>query len=529
MPLLADRIPHPSIAHTTVNLWRVRELFEGSTPRLIVVGDSFSLGRADRLSMGILLQWPVGFSAICIPWHGSTTGVAAFLATPYYLGTQQAGHAYAGAANANTVSGKHHIGGDDLNALQTTNAPDAGDDWIGIPNGGGGREWFFNSGEFDPAGGSANRCGRLVLNAASSMADGVNGRSLWDTGDTVVMRPIFWCPADVGDIVASISLTPGTGITGTGEACDFATGARGMYSEGATPTTPTTPIASAFNSTAAEITITGNLGTAPDVGILRTDPGGDVFMPLYGLLVRRTSGTTSCYLQLLADSSWSYAGFATSAAPTLASPKQFVDAALTRYLDVTTIDRDQPWLVVLNIASENETAAAVRALVEAICERFRQAAASIGSPAPLFLLIGQPVHAVTGAPSDAAAAMANHEGMVAAALANPSDICYCGLGAYALFHAFHALPTVGAEAWLDAHGGNAFIASDGVHDFTTDAGCTSGAALDLYDGTDLHLAGQPEAEFFARMAWNLIAQEGDEPGRIQRTGRLDRTLRVGRR
>lgn len=509
MLLAACSAPADDAAH---NLHLIRALFEADSPRIIFVGDSFAMARADRVSGAALTMWPCGFNAAVIPWGGAVAGPSSFLAGAEFLGKQQPGHAYEGSPTPTTRKGKHKVAGDDLNFRQGASIPRPLDDWTGIPIGGVAHEWYFNHGLFDPGGPAGDRCGRLIINIASSMAPGVNGR-FFRGGDRVKVRPIYWCPLDPREIVDSFDLTPGTGVAGPAWRFFLKGNARGFHAEHAFAGAPgRAPARGSFNSTVDEMRIVGGLDGAPDIGLLRKDPGGDAFMPIAALVVRNESAP-GCSIQWLADGSWSYGGHATAYPPSILEPKCFTDATMRRYLDITTIDRDQPWLVVLNIASENRDAKTVELSAAAIIARFNNYAQAIGSPPPHYLLIGQFVHGVPGTADPVTVARVNNQGLLDCARSLPNT-AFIGLGEFTQYHALGSSATPQALAWLADHGGKAFPSSLGVRDFTTNAGCSSGKAGDLFDASDVHLAGQPEAEFFASWIWAFIAAAqtpGDPP------------------
>lgn len=476
------------------NLYRVkRMLSSGATPPCITwfVGDSFSYFRQDRLPFGTLLHWPLpgGISAVWCPWKTQPSATSVF-----YAGTATAAHPY-----GSSVSGYHQIENSNLNFRQTGSTPAAGDEWyaLGMQS----HEWLFKAdGSYTPAGGSADRVTRLAVPLADNIANGVNGRP-WASGATLNGRLVYYAHTNLADMVDNLTLTD-NGFTGTTVTQNLKTDARGFVWRD----TPTgAPVAGAINSIATEITIASNLDGTLNIGCLRTNPGGaDFWMALCGMIIRRTSGTPGTYVRIQSDVSWSTSGFATNATATQSSPKQFTNDQLKDWLEATTDDYSRPQLVVMHIAMENESVATLVSLYgDTIIPRLRSAYAACGLRAPTFLLLLPPVHTIGSLTAEQCSDKARDWSSAARQLAG-GDVAVLDLAAHTDYNRFWSTPTSGAEGWLDSHGGSAFESVLGTKDFTTNAGCSSGTAMDLLDTGDLHLAGQPEAEFWAAKAWELI-------------------------
>lgn len=489
-------------------------LASGADPVCVrYMGDSFGMGLAARLPLALCMRLALpGF--IGSFWAPYTSTLSTGISLPFFAGAATASHPY-----GSSSQGKHDISGNNLNFRQDGASPAAGDQWMGYPVGGC-YEWYLDA-NYTPGGGSLNRISYLRLGFADNVALGVKGRP-FTSGDTVKWRPFYYMYEDADDFVDGYELTD-TNYVGTPVAFDPKAASLGRYGLGLSHVAGV-PIEGQVNASASELTLANTLTGKPDVGCLHTG-GVDKWLNFLGGMVRCTAGSRADGSRVVINSaeSWALQGHALDAASSIGTPKRYSTVRLRDMVDLTSDDRNMRDVFAMSIAHEDLTASEAAALYQAWIGRCRQACAAVGKPQPLFLLIGHPVHSVgaLSAANSTLAVQAAHAAMLEVSKAN-ADTAYVGLGAYSEYNRFWATATAGAEAWLDANGGANFDYTGGARDFTTNGGCTSGAAFDLFDSSDLHIAGAPEAEFWAEKI-NELVQSSAVPAKTRRArGRLRR-------
>lgn len=479
-----------------VNGYLLKNVLAGADPIALVIdrSDSFGVALAARVSIGIVQTWPLpgGVSTFFSPAN-STSGMG----LPLFQGTATSGHPY-----GSSSQGKHEISGTSLNYHAASGTPDAGDEWFGR---GVAQEWYMSS-AYTPIGASNNRVVAFRQTFQNVCELGVNGRP-FTTGNTVKAYPVIYEYTTPSDRVPDFQLTD-NGYTGTPVTFDPDTDCVEMFhrggSHGAAAAVPGT-----VNRLRSGLTLGTNLASGNiDIGVLRTS-GIDKYMNFNGFLIDNESKAGSAFLPM-ADVSWAEYGHAVSAASTLADPKRYTDTQQTDSYDVLAINRVRRPVIVSLLADEDNTYEQIVDRAQAWVTRTRASYAAIGTPSPIMVLTTMPVHqvgALTASQSSDVSALTSLA-YRAVALANPADVVFLDAAAWTEFNRFWASGnrTAGAEAWLDAHGYNAFVSTSGTKDFTTNGGCSSGAAMDLLDGSDLHPAGAPEAEAFAHMLLQIILQ-----------------------
>lgn len=103
-------------------------------------------------------------------------------------------------------------------------------------------------------------------------------------------------------------------------------------------------------------------------------------------------GERGYYHTPISDVSWSYSGLALDLATDGTGDKNYSNEQIGRWLDVTTLDRDQTVYIILHIADENLTKAQIKTHVDNIRTRWQSIAAGIGITDIRFLWVGGYMH-----------------------------------------------------------------------------------------------------------------------------------------
>lgn len=469
----------------SANLHRVKALFTGDV-RAIWVGDSWSLmHNTARLPYGSLMVWPMGnLEAVCIGFRESGLGGSAdYTSGPGALTPVDSTHGWVAETNdtgpariALPLNDMTRVDGDPGLVLDAgwSGPPRVQD--LGIRNG------FIGAGDLP---------------------------FFVEPGDHVLARVLYYCPRDLPDLAQSIALLDQDAAALAEPA--LRTDARRFWHLGEDPEsgTPRQPVASQVNALAADLPLATGLGTGPRL-VVAENPAqplvgsGDGWFLAGGVFYRTDAGgqrLPGYYHSVLATESWQLNDFATSAQSN--GNKRFTDAQLLHWLDVTTLDRGQTPVVVLHIATEPLSEADARARVEAICQRFREAFASIGAAAPRFLLVGSYMSRIGTAHeiTDRRYVEAFNAAMLSIA-EESADCAFVSLYAMTdgVYFTTDARGGAGAQQaardWLDNNGWSTITYGGTPYNLSTPDNNGLDGVL-VADG--LHLGATPAAAFFAKL------------------------------
>jgi hypothetical protein len=189
--------------------------------------------------------------------------------------------------------------------------------------------------------------------------------------------------------------------------------------------------------------------------------------------------------------------------------KNFSDEELLHWIRATTLDPDQPPVVILHIATEAKYADGVRALVEEILDRFRGAFALAGAAAPRFLLVGSYMHLLQGQSVQSSRTYVEALDTAYAELATAEPDCAFFSLSDATDGTFFTSDIYGgagaqqaAREWLDDHGWSTITFGGATYHLSSDENGGLDGVL-VADGT--HLAGMPAAAFYAKLLGDAIA------------------------
>jgi len=268
--------------------------------------------------------------------------------------------------------------------------------------------------------------------------------------------------------------------------------------------------------------------------------GADWLNPAGAVMWRGTGVSTrdpGYYHTVIGDASWSYGGHGADAAST-GSEKQYSRQQLQDFLDVTTLDRDQPVCVVLHIADEQVALATIKTRVEAIISVYSTAFDNIGISKYHFLLVGGYMHFDdTGESIETNREFIERNNRALYEVATESgNVSFVSIYAATNGHCFMDDDDGGTP---DVPPGTnaaslAWLAANGYDSFTF-----GGSGVDLTDGdydgnlTDdgLHIGGSGSADneviaaFFAEVVKDSLVAQSSGVRSSGRSGRVDRVSR----
>lgn len=492
---------------TSVNAHRARVLFEGDA-RAVWVGDSWAiLDQTHRLPYGSILVWPVG-----------------------ELGALSGGYSTGG-----LVKGEDFTSGD--GALEQVNQTTR---WR-VEVDSTGRQRYFGL----PVNDMSRVAGEpgLVLDgdwAGPARVQGFRVRNnLVAAGelgpfsaadDQLRARLLYYATHDLSQQAERIGIAERDG-SAVFEA-DLHLGARPFWSDGGDPDAdPAGPAAlGQINAIAPDIEITHDLDGQP--GLVMTEPsapplvGSRRYWQFAGSVVYRAgedgAQEPGYYHSGLATESWSFERLAADREST--GGKHFTNEQLLRWLDVTTLNRSQPPVVILHLATEPMERGEVESRTLEIIDRFRWAFGEIGTSPPMFLLVGSYLHRLDEVyqEGDRASILALNRAYERLAATEP-DCAFVSL--YALTDGMYFTTewmggsgtNQASRDWLDANGWSTITYGGETYTLSSDANGGLDGVL-LRDG--LHISAEPAAAFFARLLADEILS-APCPGDLNGDGATD--------
>jgi len=248
---------------------------------------------------------------------------------------------------------------------------------------------------------------------------------LTDAGDTIGYRVVYLAPPDPASEQFDAGLA-GLRSMDDAEIRRMSTEARASRYDGLDPETssPAPPVAMQLNATWPDFVHSIDVADNPRIVIgdpAGSFPGSERYLAVHGVLRYANDGTGGLYLQnLQTDVSWDFESLADDAAPDPNGVlKRYTTEQMARLIDATTLDPEQPWLLVPYFATERLETEEMVDIYQRYIDRHNQIADRLGLDRPYFLLIGNPYHYPfpLAPPSDFAEARAWVEAQNAAALA----------------------------------------------------------------------------------------------------------------
>ncbi|RMH28642.1 MAG: hypothetical protein D6693_03610 [Planctomycetota bacterium] len=476
---------------TGVNVGIMRPLLDGDA-RVLWMGDSFSVPSRFRVPVGALQTWPVS------DW---TAIESAF-------------------------------GGDWLNTVDDTGAAKPISSADGYLLGAGGettsrfglpvrfvREY---SGAPTLRLGPNNRLARYIVRDWF-VADGVNG-FLVEPGDRLRARLLYLMqPAAV---LSADSLRV---VDGPFERVSFnpLTQTRPLWSSGRDPSTesPTAAALGQINAAPVDVPITPVQGATPiGVGVSPIFAGSGQSAYPAGAVLYKTDHAgrrlPGLYFSVLADNSWSFAdygrGLAAGEPGAPADQKTFDLDQLTHWLDVTTLDRDQPLYVFYYLAAEPLTHNGARHHFERMVDQTQAAADRVGLSVVRHCIVIPHFHRVAGGTDAESAARfaALRDAAYALASSRPN------VAAASIYDATDGVMFDGSSAardWLREHGFDRFEYGSNRVDLTGPEEFFG----NLLDPLRIHPRSEHAAAFFADRLLSVIRANPSCPADLNADGVVD--------
>ena len=355
---------------------------------------------------------------------------------------------------------------------------------------------------------------------------GHNGEIFTDgDGANFKCRVLYYCPSNISDLNdRNVRIHDRQDVSGHTIVSDanFATKARKLWHlvEGDPDSSGTrgAPVAGQINALDQDYLVDNADSTSPSQRWMRiidqdwtsahqtATPNTGKYTPLVGPVAYEVDGSgvrvPGAYFQHLADSSWGFDdNWGENAVATGLAPKQFSELQLRHYLDVTTLDRNQPTLVIGGGDNENRDTANIQTGVEGWMSMFTASLDAIGIGDYAFL----PIHswrrdilAVTGADEIAINDRMGQAMYDAARSRNDAGF----LSVQALLNNVYMDGGAAADAEVNRLGLNPLT-------FGTVSGVTTTAKNMLGDGT--HPSDETSAAFFAAVIKSRLSVLGLDP------------------
>ena len=485
--------------------------------RVIGMGDSFMVSHlAARLFYGLMLTLPLRtkITGICTGW---INGPNAFLTA--------SDHVTAGSGSSRPLGGSDwevNAGSGNYFALPVNQIAE----WLGAA---------------DNVLDDNRICSLGIKNAGFTAGD--HG-AFTEAGDKLRVRPLIHATDNRGNLPVRVELWEHA-TASEGAKLSNATlraNCRPHWQDGANPETGDAVSAIHDHINAIhrdeEVVITNDIATTPLLVIRQNgttfEASGPVF-PLAGACFWKveddnTTRVPGQYWCSLASASFSHDGFGDDTEST-SNSKNFSDEQFARWLDVTTLDRDQKVVYPIYFATENKTVAQVKTSFNAIRTKVREAHAAIGlTHDPLFLLISPHAH-IVGAQSVADSKTdieAETEAFFQLAIDNDDT---AALSIYNMtdgtLFATDAVGGAGTQAasrqWLDANGYGTVMYGSTEADLSGAGGLNG----DLLDASGLHPDDIGTAALLGTLVGEALeaALQPNAAGRLNRSGRTTRTSR----
>lgn len=333
------------------------------------------------------------------------------------------------------------------------------------------------------------------------LATGLHG-AFSQPGDQLRMRFLYRATTDPVDQLPSAILQDHDGDT---TPIDLAGSSRGFLHLGESPLAGRPPAAGHINAALPDIAANNDLDLRNRVP-LSIDPafvGSNQYLDAAGAIYYQvdTQGhrTPGLYFSYLADDSWSYRGFGDDLPCQDTHHKVFTREQLVHWLDVTTLDLDQPVIFAWYLNPESLGYTASRERIESMIDLADAAAQDVGLPSFQHLIITP--HRTTFASGDPAHLM---ESLQQATFDIATD--RPNVSAASIYAATGGVLFDGgdeAEAWLVEHGFDDFEYGT-LHDNLV-ADPISGRLL---DDAGIHPASDAAGAFFATVLGDLLREAG---------------------
>ena len=335
-----------------------------------------------------------------------------------------------------------------------------------------------------------------------------------NAGDRLRMRFLYRATTDPVDQLPAVRLQDHTGMRTD---MDLAGSSRGFLHRGESPLEGRPPVPGQINAALPDIDANNDLeGTnrvalSIDPGLLGTKQYLDTAGAIYYQVDEQGHRVPGLYFSYLADDSWAYRGFGDDLECEHTHDKVFTGEQLVHWLDVTTLDPDQPVVFAWYLNPEGHGYNSSRALMEGMIDLADDAAAEVRIASVQHLLIT--AHRTTFGAGDPVFLMESQQRASFDIARDRDNVSAASI--YAATDGILFNGSVEARTWLEDHGFDEFHFGTRTADLVSPP--LYGRMLD-YAG--IHPNGDEGGAFFATILGDMLRSAAC-PGDVIPDGRID--------
>ena len=345
------------------------------------------------------------------------------------------------------------------------------------------------------------------------LSNGVHGE-FSRAGDRLRMRFLFRATSNPKDQIPNIRLQDHTGLR---TSMDLMGSSRGFLHHGETPTTGRSPVPGQINAALPDIDVGNDLvllnrvALSIEPSLIGTDQYLDAAGAIYYQIEEDDRRAPGLYFSYLADDSWAYRGFGDNRACTDTHDKVFAESELVHWLDVTTLDPDQPVVFAWYLNPESYGYVSSRKMIERMIDLADSASDTVNLSSVQHLIVT--AHRTTFSSGDPIYLMESQQRAAFDIARDRSNVAAASI--YAATDGVLFNGSTEARAWLEERGFDDFQFGSRNADLV--AAPIHGRLLD-YGG--IHPRDDESGAFFAAILGDMIRQAGC-PGDVVPDGTLD--------
>jgi hypothetical protein len=367
-----------------------------------------------------------------------------------------------------------------------------------------GLQEIYTSDDFDDEGTNLLFKFELQLTGRGFLSSGVHG-PFTQTGDNVQFRFLYRCPSNLSMQLEEIAFSDGSTESGVAQLRD---GARPLWHLGEEPgTNARLAVEQQINALAADFPANNNINTTLTVGLSQTSSlagTNQYFEPAGCIYYKQTEEglpAEGLYYNHISDDSWSYSGFGSNAEGNDTHDKKFSIEQFTFWLDVTTLNRDQPTVFMWYLAPESLSYSTALERMTNMIDQANSAASLVGlTSVQHFIVISHLFSMSGGADEEQSRQYTINQQNAAFDLATMRE----GVSSASIFAATDQVLFIGSDAspWLLEHGFDSFEYGTNTIDLVSFSGG------DLLDNSNVHPKNPEAGAFFSAILSEVIREAG---------------------
>ena len=445
--------------------------------RLIAMGDSYSSPYFERVPLAGLRVWPI--EKICALSSGASTSSHTFVCTPY--------------CNPSSLI-------QSIDTLGYTVERDSSSTFFTLPVYG--MQELFTSKEFDDQGSNTLFTTQLDLTGIDSLSTGVHG-SFAQAGDDVRFRFLYRCSSNSKQQLNRIKTYDENELVGIMHLRDYA---RPYWHLGENPDYDVRePVPKQINAYAVDFPARNDTDDRIKMRFeqLESLAGTNQYFEPAGSIYyhqnEKGERETGLYFSYIADSSWSYSGFGCDTEGTDTHDKRFSQEQFTHWLDVTTLDRNQPVVFMWYFAPEFVDYDSSFSLMTNMIAQAQGSANQIGITTVEHLIVIAPLFRLDNSAEISKEFITNQQEAAYDIASNTPNV-----SAASLFSATDEVLFDGPNGvpWLLYHGFDYFEFGTNTIDLIEESGG------DLFDSGVIHPGSTNAAAFFSTILGEVIRKAG---------------------